>query len=149
MAVYGINCRLDTIQAVVGNRLISQTEFITSQRIANARKYDEAFADMAEFIRVPGRRPGVRHVYHLYLLRARRRDELLAYLNENGVEAKVHYPIPMHLQEATRDLGYKKGDFPVSEEDALNIITLPAHQHLTQEEIEYAIEKVRNFYLNP
>ena len=149
VAFYGINCRLDTIQAVVGNRLISQTEFITSQRIANARKYDEAFADMAEFIRVPGRRPGVRHVYHLYLLRARRRDELLAYLNENGVEAKVHYPIPMHLQEATRDLGYKKGDFPVSEEDALNIITLPAHQHLTQEEIEYAIEKVRNFYLNP
>ena len=61
----------------------------------------------------------------------------------------MHYPIPMHLQEATRDLGYKKGDFPVSEEDALNIITLPAHQHLTQEEIEYAIEKVRNFYLNP
>ena len=148
VAIYGINCRLDTIQAVVGNRLIGQTEFITTQRIANAKKYDEAFADMGEFIDIPQRRPGVQHVYHLYLLRVARRDELLKFLNENGVEAKIHYPIPMHLQEATRDLGYKMGDFPKSEEDSRNIITLPAHQHLTLGEIEYSIKKVREFYSN-
>lgn len=148
VAIYGVNCRLDTIQAVVGNRLIGQTEFITTQRITNAQKYDEAFADMGEFIGIPRRRPGVRHVYHLYLLRVARRDALLKFLNENGVEAKIHYPIPMHLQEATRDLGYKMGDFPKSEEDSRNIITLPAHQHLTPGEIDYAIKKVREFYLH-
>jgi dTDP-4-amino-4,6-dideoxygalactose transaminase len=147
VTLFGTNSRLDTLQAVIGNRLIRQVEFITSQRIANARRYDEAFADMGEYIRVPTRRPGVKHVYHLYIVRAKRRDELLAYLNKNGVEAKVHYPIPVHLQKAAQHLGYKRGDLPVSEEDSRTIITLPAHQHLTSDEIDYTIEKVRSFYL--
>ncbi len=77
----------------------------------------------------------------------KKRDELLKYLNDKGVEAKVHYPIPVHLQEAARYLGYKKGDFPVSEVHAKTAITLPAHQHLTSEEIEYVIENIRQFYL--
>jgi aminotransferase EvaB len=83
----------------------------------------------------------------LYIVRAKKRDELLAYLNKNGVEAKIHYPIPVHLQKAAQYLGYKKGDFPVSEEDSRTIITLPAHQHLTNQEIDYTIEQVRSFYL--
>jgi dTDP-4-amino-4,6-dideoxygalactose transaminase len=144
--MFGCNSRLDTLQAVIGNRLIEQVEFITNQRIANANRLDEAFADMGEFIRIPKRRPGVKHVYHLYMLRVKWRDELLAYLHRNGVEAKIHYPVPVHLQRAARYLGYKEGDFPVSEEDSRNIITLPAHQHLTDDEIDYAIEQVRSFY---
>ncbi|MBT9141750.1 MAG: dTDP-3-amino-3,4,6-trideoxy-alpha-D-glucose transaminase [Syntrophomonadaceae bacterium] len=147
VVMFGCNSRLDTLQAVIGNRLIEQVEFITSQRIANAKRYDEAFADMAEFICTPGRRPGVKHVYHLYMIRVKRRDELLAYLHRKGVEAKVHYPIPVHLQKAAQHLGYKKGDFPVCEEDSRTIITLPAHQHLTDDEISYTIEQVRSFYL--
>lgn len=144
---FGYNSRLDTLQAIVGNRLIEQMEWITKQRVANAGRYDEAFADMGDFVRVPKRRPGVKHVYHLYVIRARRRDELLAHLNRNGVEAKVHYPIPVHLQPAARFLGYREGDFPASEEDSRNIITLPAHQHLTSDEIDYSVEQVRSFYL--
>jgi dTDP-4-amino-4,6-dideoxygalactose transaminase len=101
---------------------------------------------MGEFIRIPERHPNVMHVYHLYLIRVSRRNELLAYLHRNGVEAKVHYPIPVHLQEAARHLGYKPGDFPVSEADCQSIITLPAHQHLTPAEIDYTIEQVRSFY---
>ncbi len=147
VVVFGGNCRLDALQAVIGNRLIGQTPFITRQRIANADKYDAALADLSAFIRVPRRRPGVKHVYHLYILRATRRDELVRYLNERGVEAKVHYPIPVHLQEAAKYLGYKTGDFPVSEADAKQVITLPAHQHLTDAEIDYAIAGVRSFYL--
>jgi len=147
VSTFGGNSRLDTLQAVIGNRLIKQVKFITDQRIANAKRYDEAFADMGEYIRIPGRRPGVKHVYHLYIVRASKRDELLAYLNERGVEAKIHYPIPVHLQKAAQYLGYKEGDFPVSEEDSRTIITLPAHQHLTSDEIDYAIEQVRSFYL--
>ena len=146
VTIFGWNSRLDSLQAVIGNRLISQTEFITNQRIANAKKYDEAFRDLSPDVEVPVRRPGVKHVYHLYILRVKKRDELLAYLNQNGVEAKVHYPIPVHLQKAAAALGYKKGDFPVCEEDCKNIITLPAHQHLTTDEIDYAIDQVRQFY---
>jgi dTDP-3-amino-2,3,6-trideoxy-4-keto-D-glucose/dTDP-3-amino-3,4,6-trideoxy-alpha-D-glucose/dTDP-2,6-dideoxy-D-kanosamine transaminase len=144
---FGINCRLDTIQAVVGNRLIVEAENITSKRIANAKYYDEAFRDMGDFIEIPRRRSGVRHVYHLYIIRVKKRDELLTYLNGKGIEAKVHYPIPVHLQEAAQYLGYKKGDFPVSEDYAKTVITLPAHQHITSEEIEYTIENIRQFYL--
>jgi dTDP-4-amino-4,6-dideoxygalactose transaminase len=81
------------------------------------------------------------------MVRAKRRDELLACLNSVGVEAKVHYPIPAHLQKAAQYLGYKEGDFPVSENDSRTIITLPAHQHLTPDEIDSTIERVRSFYL--
>jgi dTDP-4-amino-4,6-dideoxygalactose transaminase len=144
--VFGGNCRLDALHAVIGNRLISQTPFITRQRIAYADRFDAAFADLAPQLRVPVRRPGVKHVYHLYILRTERRDELVRYLNERGIEAKVHYPIPMHLQEASRDLGYKRGDFPISERDADQVVTLPVHQHLTDEEVAYTIATVRAFY---
>lgn len=145
--MFGCNSRLDTVQAVIGNRLIEQVEWIAGQRIANAKRYDDAFADLGEFLSIPARRAGVRHVYHLYILRAARRDELLAYLTRHGIEAKVHYPIPVHLQHAAADLGYTPGDFPVCEEDSRTIITLPAHQHLTPEELDYTIERVRSFYL--
>lgn len=144
---FGCNSRLDTLQAVIGNLLIEEVEFITSQRIANARRFDEAFADMGEMIRVPKRHPNVVHVYHLYIIKVQRRDELLAHLIRNGVEAKVHYPIPVHLQEAARHLNYRAGDFPVSEADCQAIVTLPAHQHLTTAEIGYTIDQVRSFYL--
>ena len=144
--VFGINCRLDTVQAVIGNRLIGEVEFITSQRIANAARYDAAFQELEGCITVPHRRPEVKHVYHLYILRAKSRDGLLAYLNSKGVEARIHYPIPVHLQKAAAHLGYKVGDFPKCEADCKEIITLPVHQHLTQEEIGYAIEQVHAFY---
>ena len=147
VAVFGWNSRLDTLQAVVGNRLIPQAPEITATRIENAARFDEAFRDLNEFIQVPVRRPGVKHVFHLYIVRARRRDELLAYLHAHGVEAKVHYPIPVHLQKAAQHLGYRAGDFEVCEADCRTIITLPAHQHLTRDEIDYTIDRVRSFYL--
>jgi aminotransferase EvaB len=143
---FGHNSRLDSLQAVIGLRLIAQTQFITSQKIANARRLDESFADLPDFIRIPKRPANIKHVYHLYILRVNRRDELLAYLQQNGIDARVHYPIPMHLQKSAAHLGYKRGDFPVAERDSEESITLPAHQHLTDDELEYMIQKVRNFY---
>jgi dTDP-4-amino-4,6-dideoxygalactose transaminase len=145
VVVFAGNSRLDTLQAVIGNRLIKTIDWITDRRIANARLYDRGFADLAPRVRVPDRRPRVKHVYHLYMLRVERRDELLNYLNQRGVEAKVHYPIPVHLQPAARYLGYKEKDFPTSESDSRNIITLPVHQHLTEDEVEYTIQCVRDF----
>ena len=145
--LFGHNSRLDTIQAVVGNRLIKELDVITEQRITNAKRYDQAFAELDKFISIPKRSSRVKHVYHLYMIRVENRDELLLHLQQRGVEAKVHYPIPVHLQEAAAYLGYKVGDFPICERDCRNMITLPAHQHLTEEEINYTIEQVMSFYL--
>ena len=144
--LFGFNSRMDSLQAVVGNRIIDEARGITRRRIENAARFDRAFADLAPDILVPARRAGVRHVYHLYMLRARRRDELVAWLNGRGVEAKVHYPIPVHLQKAARSLGHKRGDFPKSESDSRSVVTLPAHQHLTDAEMDYMIGQVRRFY---
>jgi dTDP-4-amino-4,6-dideoxygalactose transaminase len=144
--VFGVNSRLDTLQAVVGLRLLGELDSITERRREIAGRYDAAFAGLSGFVQVPARRPEVRHVHHLYMVRASRRDELLAALNDRGIEAKVHYPIPVHLQKAAAFLGHRPGDFPRSEEDARRIITLPAHQHLTDREVEWVIEAVREFY---
>ena len=128
VTTFGINCRLDSLQAVIGNRLIRQVDWITNQKIANAKRFDEAFGDMRGLIEVPKRRANVKHVYHLYMLRVRDRDRLMSYLHQKGVEAKVHYPTPLHLQPAAAYLLYKRGDFPVSERDSNSIITLPAQE---------------------
>ena len=77
-----------------------------------------------------------------------RREELITFVEEQGVEPKVHYPIPLHLQEAAKELGHKLGDFPVSEKQADEILTIPAHQHVTPEQIEYTIKAIRSFYLS-
>jgi dTDP-3-amino-2,3,6-trideoxy-4-keto-D-glucose/dTDP-3-amino-3,4,6-trideoxy-alpha-D-glucose/dTDP-2,6-dideoxy-D-kanosamine transaminase len=79
-------------------------------------------------------------------VRAERRDELLRFLVDAGVEAKVHYPVPVHLQPAARGLGYGPGDFPSAERDAKTVITLPAHPYLTEDEIDFVIDRVRAFY---
>ena len=146
--MFGVNSRLDTLQAVVGLRLIEQADEITKRRIAVSEQYDAAFSDLEPAIRVPLRRPGVRHAFHLYMLRVERRDELLAHLHGCGIEALIHYPRPIHLQEAARDLGYQQGDFPIAEADANSIITLPAHQHLDGEQINLIVESVLNFLAN-
>ena len=144
--IFGHNSRLDSVQAVIGNRLIAQTQFITRQKIANAARLDRGLADLEDFVEIPPRPANIKHVYHLYVVRVKRRDELRAYLKQNGIDARVHYPIPVHLQKAAAHLGYKKGDFPMAENDSRTSITLPAHQHLTDAEIEYMLEKIHAFY---
>jgi dTDP-4-amino-4,6-dideoxygalactose transaminase len=82
----------------------------------------------------------------LYIVSVARRDELLAYLVSKGIECKVHYPVPIHLQKAAADLGYKPGDFPVCERQVSEIITIPAHQHVIPEQIDYIIHSIHSFY---
>lgn len=147
-AFYAYNSRLDTLQAVVGNHLIKETPWITKMRILNAKKFDQAFEELSDYIDIPERLSHERHVFHLYMMLVQDRDQLNHYLNEHGIESKVHYPIPLHLQPASRALGYQEGDFPIAERQAKSLITLPAHQHLTEEEMEYTIEHVRQFYLS-
>lgn len=148
IAFWGHNCRMDTLQAVIAIRLIEQVHLITEKRIENARRYDEAFSDLSDYIIVPPRRPNVEQVFHTYVIRVKDRDPLLVYLLKKGIAAKVHYPIPLHLQKAAQYLGYRRGDFPVCEEHCRTIITLPVHQHLMPKEVDYVIEHIKGFYLD-
>lgn len=143
--VFGYNCRLDTLQAVVGLWLFPQVELITRTRIETAARFDRELGDV-KGIRVPPRSSNMRHVYHLYMLHAERRDALVSFLLKNGVDAKIHYPIPMHLQRAAGYLGYKRGDFPVAEAHATSVFTLPVHQHMTEEQKQHCVKMVRAFY---
>ena len=85
-------------------------------------------------------------VYHLYMVFAKNRDRLLEYCLQKGIEAKIHYPIPMYRQKAVKFLGHKKGDFPITDYHAKNIITFPCDQHLSKKEISYVIKTVKQFY---
>ena len=127
--------------------MFPQLDFITSTRIKNAAYYDAAWKDIAEHVQPPTRRPGVKAcVSPLCMVRARNRDGLLSFLQKRDIEAKVHYPKAIHMQPAAAYLGYKMGQFPKAEADCASIITLPAHQHLTREELDYTIQSVHDFY---
>ena len=144
--IFGYNSRLDSLQAIVGNYLIDDIDEITETRIKWARKYDDALTKLTDHITIPKRDPKKRYVYHLYMFMAEDRDNLLSFLIENGIEAKIHYPVPLHLQPAAAKWGYSKGDFPVTEAQSKSIITLPVHQHLKEEQIDCVIEKIQEFY---
>lgn len=147
--IFGHNCRLDSIQAVIANRLISEAHFITDTRIANATYLDQGLSDLEEYIRIPRRPQNIKQVFHTYVIQALHRDDLLKYLISNGVEAKIHYPIPLHLQKAADSLGYKEGSFPVCERHCKSIITLPVHQYLKPVELDYMINMIQKFYMAP
>ena len=143
--IWGVNQRLQTVQAVVANAVLDKVNPWVDRRIEIGDRIDRGLAGVAE-VRLPPRPANRRNAYQLYMLIAERRDELIRYLSESGVDAKVHYPIPLHLQRAARDLGYKAGDFPVAEAQARTLVTLPNHQYLTDGEVDYMIEHVRRFY---
>ena len=86
------------------------------------------------------------HIYHLYSARAQRRGQLLKFLEQNGVEAGTHYPIPLHVQETFKHLGYGRGDFPKSEKAADMQISLPVYPGLKEKDIQYVAEQIKKFY---
>jgi len=145
IAIWGVNQRLQTVQAVVANHILDKVNPWVDRRIQIAERVDAGLRDVPEII-VPPRPKNRRNAYQLYMVRMQRRPELLRYLAGEGVEAKVHYPIPLHLQEAARELKYLRGDFPVAEAQAADIVTLPGHQFLTDTEVDYMIDRIRRFY---
>ena len=144
-SIFAYNSRLDSIQAIVANYLLKKIDHITDSRIKNAAEYDKQLSKISQ-ITIPNRSKYVKQVYHIYVVRAERRNDLKKYLNQNGVDAKVHYPIPMHLQPAAKQYGYKMGDFPVCEMVCDSVISLPVHEFVTNEQIDYVVSKIRDFY---
>ncbi len=143
--ICGYNSRLDTFQAVVGNWIIPQAKKIANQRILNAKYYDDSFK-IIDDISIPARIKNFKIVYHLYIIFAKNRDKLLKYCIKKGIEAKIHYPVPIYRQPALKFLKHKKGDFPVTDRHAKSIISFPCDQHLSKKEMDYTIATVNNFY---
>ncbi len=141
--IVGWNSRLDTMQAAVLGVKLPRLSGWNDARRRHADRYRELL-DSAGVI-PPSETPGNRHVYHLFVIRSTRRDELLADLSARGIGCGIHYPIPVHLQKAYRDLGYSAGDFPVAERLAAEILSLPIFPELTEEQIEYVCRAVREF----
>jgi dTDP-4-amino-4,6-dideoxygalactose transaminase len=144
--IWGYNSRLDTIQAIVADAVLDALGDVTTARIRNAAFYDRALAPLAPHITVPPRRPGVRQVFHTYVVQAESRDRLREFLESRGVETKIHYPIPIHLQKVAEGLGYKRGAFPVCEAQSERIVSLPVHEYLTEAEQQYVVDRIREFY---
>lgn len=140
------NSRLHTLQIPVLRRQLAVFEDVVARRNEIAARYDAAFAGLGGAVRVPRRRPGVRHSYVIYVIMTEQREAILAHLRAQGVDARIHYPIPMHLTRAGRKFGHREGDLPVSEAYARETITLPAHQYLSDEQVEHTIAAVRSFF---
>lgn len=143
--MFAYNSRLDTIQAVVARHLLGKVDHITRSRVAHADYFDRELCSIEQII-IPKRETDIYQVYHIYSICCQRRSELQKYLIENGVDAKVHYPIPMHLQPAADYLGHKKGDFPIAENVADTTISLPVHEFISRDQQDHVIRLIKAFY---
>ncbi len=139
----GYNDRLDAMQAAFLRIKLKQLNALNERRRQIAKKYDDALRDV---VATPYIDEDNESVYHQYTIRAARRDDLGKFLNEQGIATAIHYPVPLHLQPAFRYLGYTEGDFPLAEKAANEVLSLPIQQDLTEEEIDYVIKCVRQFY---
>ena len=129
-AELGFNSRMDSLQAVVLRAKLRRLAQWNERRRRAADRYHELLAGL-EGVVLPRTAPGNLHVWHLYVVQVPRRDRILEILHERGVQAGIHYPVPVHLQPAFRDHGYSPGDFPIAEAAASRILSLPLYPHIT------------------
>jgi dTDP-4-amino-4,6-dideoxygalactose transaminase len=142
----GLNSRLDAIQAAILDvKLNYLDEFIKARQKA-ASFYDNALKDLAQII-LPARVSFSTHTFHQYTIQVQdRRDELQKYLHSKGIPSMIYYPLPLHLQEAYHFLGYQKGDFPVSEKLSQQVLSLPMHTELAEEQLVYITSAILEFF---
>jgi dTDP-4-amino-4,6-dideoxygalactose transaminase len=142
----GHNSRLDEIQAAILRVKLKYLDNWIERRIEIAKIYSEGLKDLD--VTVPEVKPYLRHVYHQYVIRTKHRDELQEYLSNKGIGTAIYYPLPLHLQECYKDLGYREGDLPEAEKASKEVIALPMWPELTNEEVNYIVESIREFFLN-
>ena len=138
----GTNSRLDTVQAAILNVKLRHLDDWNAARRAHAAVYSDS---LANDLIVPALDPRSTHIFHLYVVRTRYRDQLQKHLASLGIQTGIHYPIPIHLQEAYRDLGLAKGAFPVTETLAGEIVSLPMYAELSQQQIEHVVDAISSF----
>jgi dTDP-4-amino-4,6-dideoxygalactose transaminase len=145
----GINSRLDSVQAAVLRVKLPHLDDWTSRRQWNAQVYAELFAasELADKVKLPLVREGVRHIFNQFVIRVGEvRDALVEHLKEQKIGTDIYYPIPLHLQECFDYLGYKAGDLPEAERAALETIALPIYPELTREQQESVVSAIVRFY---
>ena len=140
----GLNARLDTLHAAILQVKLPHLDDWNRQRARHAQRYRQRLAGIGD-IRLPKVLPECTHVYHLFMVQTSRRDALRQFLQDRGVQTGIHYPTPIHLQPAYADHGWKKGDFPVAEELASQIVSLPMFPELRDEQIDYVCERIGEF----
>lgn len=141
-ALVGYNSRLDTLQAAILREKLKKLTTWNKMRQEAALVYNAYFKSIPEVV-TPTVAHNVKHVYHVYAIRTKNRDLVYQRLRDKGIGVIIHYPIPLHLQKAYKDLGFKQGDFPVSEEIAQEIISLPMYPHIKKQDIKYVTDVIK------
>lgn len=143
--IYGYNSRLDSIQAVVALEMLKKIKFITNKRIENAIYLNKNLSTIKQIqiIKEPNK---FKSVFHLYQIFAEKRNALDKYLRNNGIDSKIHYPIPLHLHKSAKIFNYRKGQFPNAEFFSNNVLSLPVHEFITKKNLDFMINKIKKFY---
>lgn len=146
--VVGTNSRLDEIQAAVLRVKLKYLDGWTEKRIRNAGRYTELFkrTGLLDFVTPPIIPSFKRSVFNQYVVRVKKREPLKGFLSKKGIGTAVYYPVPLHLQKCFQYLGYKRGDFPVSERAAREVLALPVYPELKKTEISYVVSAIKRFY---
>ncbi|MFZ3122422.1 MAG: DegT/DnrJ/EryC1/StrS family aminotransferase [Thermodesulfovibrionales bacterium] len=143
--IKGINSRLDELQAAILRVKLGYLDLWNNRRREIAESYKKGLSGYpVNFQLVPG--DNYHHVYHQIVISCDKRDDLIDYLTKRGIQTLIHYPIPVHLQEAYADMGYREGDFPVAEHLCKRILSLPIYPQLKKEEVDFVIGKIREFF---
>lgn len=143
---WGVNMRIQPLQAVIANYFLDHVANYITKRNENARYLDGLLADLEGLVKVPRRPEGYLETFSLYMILVSERDSLLEYLSNNGVEAKIHYPVPLHLQPAYKSMGTNIRKLEVAEQQAAELITIPVHQYLEKSHMELVSQLVHRFY---
>ena len=140
---FGSVTRMDNLQAAILNYRLGKLESVIQKRRNNANSYFEGIkiAGMC----IPEEKSYEYNTYHTFVIQTEHRDRLKEYLFSKGIGTAIHYPIPIHLQPASKKISYKEGDFPITERQAKEILTLPIHQYLSDNDLEIIIGEINNF----
>ena len=139
---WGLNSRLDAVQAKLVSVGLKYLDQWNEKRRLNASKYHHG---LHHLVKTPTDHHDIFSVYHNFVIQSNKRDALAQFLKNNGVDTRVHYPVPLHLQPAAKNLGYRLGDFPVAERLMNEMLSLPVHPELRDEEVNCVIEKITKF----
>ncbi|WP_181305713.1 DegT/DnrJ/EryC1/StrS aminotransferase family protein [Rufibacter sp. XAAS-G3-1] len=142
----GVNSRLDSLQAAVLSVKLSCLDVLNTERKRLAAIYQQALAGVGDLCLPWVVSTGTDHIYHLYVIRTSRRDALQEFLQKKDIQTLVHYPVPPHFQPAYRQLGYRRGDFPLTEELASTSLSLPLFPGMTELEQACVIEQIQHFF---
>ncbi len=140
---WGVNSRLDNIQAAIGRIKLRRLEDWNSRYREIARYYNSELSGVVE---TPTLEDNEEPVYHRYMLQCDQRDELMKHLDDRGVGSAINYPVPLHLQPAAQSLGYKRGSFPVAERLADRILSIPLYSELEDNEVEHVVASVKSYF---